>query len=135
MPCPWYDGGYCTSPKLDKPSNEVVVPERCLGGTSYKTCSLYVELTSTTKKGIEEFASIDSDKIKELKPYPLLHYLNYAPKSGCEYFIVYEHTGYYLAYCKVLKRLLARHEIKNCEMFNNTCPLRRYALTMLRKLK
>jgi len=134
VPCPWYSHGYCTSPKLDKPSVDVVFKDRCLSDSEYKTCSLYVEINEFSKKGIEKYTSISEDEVKKLKPYPLLHYLNYPPKSNCEYIVIYEHTGYYLAYCKVLDRLLARHEVKLCEMFFDTCPIRKYAASMLKRL-
>ncbi len=117
MPCPWYQHGLCTSPKLSKPTDAVVNPERCLG--AYEGCSYYVK--PEEKQGIEAFISRD----KKFNPYPPIHALEEPLNCGCENFKLINVEGVLCAYCRVLDRLLTRSEARTCSKYWRTCPLRK----------
>lgn len=126
MPCPWYRGGLCTSPKLREPSAHVTSPERCLSDTEYLSCEFYVDPSEVKRepKGLERH--LRPAIAQQLKPYPPIHVIPYRPRSGCPYMKVYEYSGGYLAYCNILGRLLTRSEVEVCEKHWRTCPLSRY---------
>ncbi len=127
MPCPWYRGGVCTSPKLRRPSSSVVSPSRCLGSEAeYRSCQFYVEPRQKQQRG----GLLEAAKpaiAQQLKPYLPIHLLSAKPRSGCPHLKVYSYSGGYLAYCEVLGRLLTRSEAANCEKYWQTCPLKRAA--------
>ncbi len=128
MPCPWYRGGMCTSPKLSSPSSAVVSPERCLGGPeAYKSCSYYVE-KETKRSSILE--GLKPAIAQSLKPYLRIHLIDSRPHSGCPYMKVHEYSGGYLAECLVLNRLLTKSEVRTCEKYWKSCPLYKYAQQM-----
>ncbi len=121
MPCPYYQNGRCTSPKLPKPSTAVVNPSRCLSDNEYRTCQYYIE--QEEQKSLEYFG----DKIKkELKPYPPIHYLERPIKSDCPYYQLLSYGGYYIAKCEILGRLLTKHEALTCTKYWETCPIIKY---------
>ncbi len=62
--------------------------------------------------------------------YIKIHALYQRPKSGCEYFVVEEGEGYYLAYCKVLERYLTSDQALKCERLWQSCPFRRFGELM-----
>lgn len=118
MPCPWYREGVCTSPMLDSPSNEPVIPARCLGDENiYRTCRYYKEPGDTIKPYRPGFFG---------KPLLLIHSISRVPRSECDFFVVEKHeSGCYLAACKVLGRYLTRYEVALCESHWDSCPYRR----------
>lgn len=118
MPCPYYQGGRCTSPKLPKPSATVVNPSRCLSSEEYKTCQYYI--SQEEQKSLEYFG----DQIKkELKPYPPIHYLERPIKSDCPYYKLLSYGGYYIAKCEILERLLTKNEALKCAKYWESCPI------------
>ena len=127
MPCPWYRGGVCTSPKLKRPTSSVTSPSRCLGSEAeYKSCQFYVEPRQKTREtGLLE--AVKPAIAQQLKPYTPIHLLTSKPRQGCPYMKVYNYGGGYLAYCNVLGRLLTKSEAAVCEKYWATCPLRRAA--------
>ena len=60
--------------------------------------------------------------------YTNIFELNYRPESGCEFFKVYDVSGVYVAYCKVLDTYIPRSKVKKCETSYETCPFRRFGL-------
>ncbi len=121
MPCPYYQNGVCTSPKIPRPTSAVVNPSRCLSNSEYKTCKYYVE--QEEQKNLEYFG----DKIKkELKPYPPIHYLERPLKSDCPYYQLLSFGGYYIAKCEILGRLLTKHEVLICSKYWESCPISKY---------
>jgi len=115
----------CTSPKLPEPSQLVVSSDRCLAGREvYRLCSYYVEpeKKQKSKKGIERFTTPAPAEAQKYKPYPPIHVVSWRPRSGCPFIKVINYAGGYLAYCRVLNRLLTKHEILNCDRYWKTCP-------------
>ncbi|WP_153801405.1 hypothetical protein [Hyperthermus butylicus] len=132
MPCPWYRGGLCTSPKLSEPTTAVTSPERCLGGEAeYKSCKFYVEPSSQQRSRPVLEASLKPAIEKQLRPYKPIHLITHRPRSGCPFFKVYEYAGGYLVVCQVLNRLLTKSEATKCEKYWQTCPF--YRLGMQQK--
>ncbi|BEP17605.1 hypothetical protein PYJP_09570 [Pyrofollis japonicus] len=122
MPCPWYQNGVCTSPKLGKPSSAVVSKERCLGSEAeYKSCRFYVDPEASKKQSPLE-AAMKPALEKQLRPYTAIHLLSTRPRSECPFMRVYNYGGGYLAFCEVLNRLLTRSEVTKCERYWSTCP-------------
>ena len=126
MPCPWFKDGFCTSPALERPSTDPVIPQKCLGDeTVYRACKYYREPTSISLKAAQPYIS------KFGKPLLLIHSLSKKPSSGCKFFIVEKHeSGAYLAACDVLGRYLTRYEVPLCERHWENCPYRRVGLVL-----
>ena len=117
MPCPWYRGGVCTSPLLESPSPDPVIPSICLSDDSYVRCRYYVEPRGREVRGFSGRFG---------KPLLLIHSISRLPRSNCEFFIVEKHeSGAYLAACEVLRRYLTRYEVRLCEEYWRDCPYRR----------
>jgi len=132
VPCPWYRNGMCTSPRLRQPSRSVVSPQRCLGSeTEYKSCRFYVEPPQQggggRRGGHGLVETMKPALAQQLRPYQPIHLLARRPSSRCPFFKVYSYGGGYLAYCKVLNRLLTRSEVELCEKYWQTCPFYRLA--------
>ncbi len=130
MPCPWYQNGMCTSPKLPEASELVVSRERCLGGPeAYRLCKYYVEPEKEgrrgKRKGIERFSTPAPAEAQKYKPYPPIHVIPRKPSSACPFIKIINYAGGYLAYCRVLNRLLTKHEVSNCDRYWKTCPFYR----------
>ncbi len=126
MPCPWYKDGYCTSPALERPSQDPVIPSVCLGDEPvYRLCKFYREPTTLGRLPGRVYPS------KFGKPLLLIHSLKEEPKSGCEFFVVEKHeSGAYLAGCEVLGRYLTRYEVPLCEKSWQDCPYRKIGLAL-----
>lgn len=120
--CPWYKEGYCLSPILDTPSMDVVNKVQCLGGRDvYSQCRYFREPQPVREGGYDEFG----------KPFLMVHGLDKAPETYCEYIRVFRHEqGKYLVGCLVLKRFLGVHEIDLCERSWRDCPYRRIGLRL-----
>ncbi len=126
MPCPWYRMGYCTSPRLRAPTAAVVSAERCASDADYRSCEYYVEEEGERgRRGLE--GHLRPAVAQQLRPYPPIHVVSHRPRSGCPHMKVYDYGGGYLAYCNVLGRLLTKSEVRTCEDYWSTCPLRHYA--------
>lgn len=128
MTCPFYKNGVCTSPLLGgMPSHEVVREDVCSGdATVYTQCKYFVRPEG---KGLEAFQP--SAEFSE-RPYPLLHYLERRVESSCPEYKLMRHENVYVAYCRVLDRLLTKYEVENCEKHPETCPLRNYSVATAR---
>ncbi len=119
VPCPWYKNGMCTSPLLDTPSADPVIPQRCLSDASYKDCKYFKDLSESNISP------------NYGKPLLLIHSLSTQPRCSCEYFIYTQHeSGTYVAACKVLRRYLTRYEVKLCEKKWRECPFRKIGLKL-----
>ncbi len=124
MPCPYYKNKMCTSPMLPEPTDAIVVPSRCLSEDKYRTCKFYVEEKGKEGKQSTLITStIDDEKLKELRPYPPIHYLDMPIRSGCSFYKLMSYGGYFIAYCEVLGRILTRHEAKLCGSYWSSCPI------------
>lgn len=123
MPCPYFKNKMCTSPLLPEPSSAVVVPGRCLSDNKYKTCQFYTESKESKEQGVLAVSTLSDEQLKELKPYPPIHYLENPLRSNCPYYRLLNYGGYYLAYCEILGRILTRHEALLCSRYWETCPI------------
>ncbi len=117
MPCPWYQQGYCTSPKIGVPTDVVVSPDRCLDDSRYRQCSYYVEPGTKSRKEV----SVAKEKLKVYAP---IHALLRDLKCGCPYIQILQLSGVKVAYCRALDRLLTRYEAELCETNWKNCPYR-----------
>jgi len=123
MPCPWYSQGFCTSPKLEIPSDAVTSPERCLGDeTRYTSCPYYVEPSARKK---QRNTSIPKHNLRVYAP---IHALVYDVHVECPYAeIVKLENGIKVLYCKALDRLMTRFEAELCSKYWRDCPYREIA--------
>lgn len=129
MPCPYFQSGYCTSPRLDEPTDSVVVIERCLSDSEYRTCRFYFE------EGLsKEVATKIKEEKKEMeikppmKPYLPIHALRKGIALKCPYGRIIEHEGGIgLSFCVVLNRYLNKYEVETCNKYWKECPYRSYA--------
>jgi len=123
LPCPWYKDGLCTSPALDEPSKDPVIPSICLSNREvYSKCRYYREVSGREPR---EFSG------KYGKPLLLIHSISRIPRSMCEYFVVEKHeSGTYLAACHVLDRYLTRYEVHLCENHWKDCPYRKIGIKL-----
>ena len=129
MPCPWFRGGLCTSPKLSRPSSAVTSPTRCQGGDAeYVACQFYVEPGSGSKRRSPLESGVKPAIAQQLRPYPPIHLLHSKPRSRCPFIKIYDYSGGYLAQCQVLGRLLTRSEAERCEKYWSSCPFYRVGL-------
>jgi len=122
--CPYYRGGYCTSPLLDTPTDVVTSTNRCF--RDYKTCRYYVE-KEEKREGIEkiEKPKLGFLKINIIKDKELLQKID---SVECEFFRYSNVEEGTIAYCKLKHRVLVESEAKNCILYFETCPLRRHFL-------
>lgn len=124
MPCPYYRNGVCMSPLHLEPRPDLVREEVCEGPEEvYTRCRYFVK---PGERGLEAFQP--SAGLEE-KPYPLLHLLERKVESTCPEYTLRRYEGSYVAYCRVLDRLLTKYEVENCEKYPDTCPLRKYAVS------
>ena len=118
MPCPWYRGGLCTSPLLDKPTTDVTLLSRCLSNVEYSTCRFFKELNqsvSTREEG-KEYG----------RPILIIHGLTKPLRSECKFFKLFTHeSGNYLAACDILRRYLNLYEVDLCIKYWSECPFRK----------
>jgi len=123
MPCPYFKNKMCTSPLLPEPTDAIIVPSRCLSDDKYRTCKFYVESGKSEKQSTLIVSTLSDEQLKELKPYPPIHYLENPLNSECPHYKLLSYGGYYLAYCNVLGRILTRHEALLCSKYWETCPI------------
>ena len=119
MPCPWYQYGVCTSPKLPGPTDAIVSAQRCLSDTEYKSCQYYVE-PSASKSNQQR--SVRRDKLKIYTP---IHAIPQEIQIGCPFATITKTEGNILiAYCKILDRPLTKYEAITCSKYWRDCPYR-----------
>jgi len=129
MPCPYYRGGACHSPKLDHPSDSVVAAPRCGGPPEiYMGCSLFVEgglgrdknptVGNTSKGGVRVITKNSTAS----KIYSPIHMLKDPVPSDCPFYRVESIGSGYIASCQALKRLLTKYEAKLCSLYWRDCP-------------
>ncbi|MEW9491572.1 MAG: hypothetical protein TQ35_0005135 [Candidatus Aramenus sulfurataquae] len=117
--CPYYKNGYCTSPMLDTPSDSVVSPQRCF--KTYKGCRFYVD-KGEEKQGLEVY---DEERIEqEVKFYPRVNVLMEKVDSECQFFQLLRTNSGFIAYCKVLGRILTESSAELCSKYWQKCPIR-----------
>ena len=130
MPCPFYRGGACHSPKLGEPSDSVVAASRCRGPPeTYMGCSLYVGTDIGINKPGEENNSGGKGGVRVVaknsiasKIYSPIHLLKEPLSSECPSYRI-EHIGTgYVASCSILKRVLAKYEARLCSLYWRECP-------------
>lgn len=124
MPCPWFRGGLCTSPRLREPSSSVVSPQRCGGGEAeYKACRFYTE--PVRARGLAAGGRGEA-------VWPPIHVMDSPLQSGCQFFelarIQERGVSGYTARCRVLGRLLTTTEAAACSVHWEGCPFRRLGL-------
>jgi hypothetical protein len=116
MPCPWYQHGVCTSPKLPEPSDAVVSVTRCTSDKEYKSCTYYVEPTQLPQK---------LSRREKLRVYAPIHALPSLISIECPKATVTKlESGIIIAYCKVLDRALTKFEAELCRKYWKECPYR-----------
>ncbi|AWR97786.1 hypothetical protein DFR86_09655 [Acidianus sulfidivorans JP7] len=122
--CPYYKNGFCVSPMLDNPSDIVVSPDRCF--KIYKTCRYYVETEedkNNEDQGLGKFQ--DEEKIEqEVKFYPKVNLIQENIDSSCEFFQLMKMENGFIAYCKILERIITESQAKQCHINPDKCPLR-----------
>ena len=122
MTCPWYKQGYCVSPLLDKPSDAVTSPSRCLG--EFKSCRYYKEPSSSDEGGLSKFMMKGGKyKITSLMVAEVYAY-DSPPVSQCEFFQTVMHDGKYYARCAVKGWWLTASQSKLCSLYYDKCPYR-----------
>ena len=123
MPCPWYQHGLCTSPKLGTPTDAVVSPERCLTEDRYVSCAYFVE---NLRVGLER-----RSQRREIRIYAPIHALLYDLEIRCPYAEILKlENGVKIAYCRILERPLTRFEASLCSEHWEKCPYRFTASTL-----
>ncbi|PWV36278.1 MAG: hypothetical protein DJ555_08135 [Desulfurococcaceae archaeon] len=134
LPCPFYRGGACHSPKLEEPDDSVVAASRCRGPPeTYMGCSLYVNTDLGVNKPPENNNNSGKGGVRVItknsiasKIYSPIHLLKEPLISECPgYRIENVGTGY-VAFCNVLRRALTKYEAKLCSLYWRECP---YILT------
>jgi hypothetical protein len=120
MPCPWYQHGMCTSPKLTEPTDAIVSIERCTSDSIYRNCSYYVESSSTFSQKRQYIR-----KERMIKIYPPIHVLPQNTKVECiDGELIDLENGIRVGYCRILDRPLTRYEIYICNKNWQNCPYR-----------
>nr|WP_236748953.1 hypothetical protein [Acidianus manzaensis] len=106
---------------LDNPSEIVVSPDRCF--KMYKTCRYYVDTGENSEsQGLEKF---QEEKIEqEVKFYPKVNLIQENIDSGCEFFQLMRMENGFIAYCKILDRIITESQAKQCHANWDKCPLR-----------
>lgn len=118
MPCPWYQYGMCTSPKLSEPTDAVVSVPRCASNDAYKLCSYYAERGLTRKSSAEPQRG-------RIKVYAPIHALPPSLTIACPMGeVVTLESGLRVAFCKALDRALTKHEAELCSKHWQQCPYR-----------
>jgi len=101
--CPYYKNGACYSPSLDQPDASVTSKERCL--KNFKVCRYF---QNETKLDIKNFYFEMKTKLS----------------SECNYYELKDVGSGFVAYCKVLNRIITESQAINCNKYWNDCPLR-----------
>lgn len=118
MPCPWYQYGMCTSPRLSEPTDTVVTVDRCNSDFVYVNCAYYVgELQKATTRRV-------STKKDKTKIYTPIHALPPHLECQCPECVVTDDNGIKVAYCRILDRYLTRYEVYICSRHWKECPYR-----------
>lgn len=119
MPCPWYQYGICTSPKLSEPTDVVIAVDRCNSGDIYVNCMYYV--AETQKIGFKRTQSVKKDKVKVYTP---IHAIPPHIECQCPSYetINISENSIRLAYCKILDRYLTKYEAYQCSRYWKDCP-------------
>jgi len=120
--CPFYKGGFCTSPMLENPSDTVTSPNRCL--KDYKSCRFFV--AEEKREGLEIFTS-DENAEEEVNFYPKINILEKVMDSECSYFQIIKTEKGLVAYCKVLRRILTESQASLCSTQWRNCPFKNLA--------
>lgn len=111
----------------------MVIEERCLSDSEYKTCRFYVTegLPEETALGIE----IERERRRaperdiRLKPYMPIHGVGADIEIGCPEAVIEEvpeHPNIVTVFCRVLGRFINKYELELCVRYWKECPYKRY---------
>uniref|UniRef100_A0A7C2ZPZ3 Uncharacterized protein n=1 Tax=Ignisphaera aggregans TaxID=334771 RepID=A0A7C2ZPZ3_9CREN len=119
MPCPWYQYGLCTSPKLSEPTDAIVSVDRCSSENLYINCAYFEEVidTSTSRRHVSR-----KDKPKLYVPIHAIPSHVDSACPACETNTT--ENGIKVMYCKILDRYLTKHEAYVCSKYWKDCPYR-----------
>ena len=119
--CPYYKGGYCTSPMLPNPDDTITSSQRCMT-EKYITCRYYVpKEEDEEKKALENYIY----EPKEIIIFSPVNVLDEPRQSECEFFQILKTDKGYIAKCRVMNRVLTKSHVNNCANFWLSCPIRR----------
>lgn len=119
--CPHYKNGFCISPLLDKPSDTVTSPNRCF--KEYKSCRFYTSTEEEKKEGLEVFID-EGETGEEINFYPKINILEKVIDSECNNFQIIKTEKGFVAYCKIMRRILTESQAKLCSTEWRKCPIR-----------
>ena len=125
--CPYYDGGYCYSPKTLReyggPVTSVVDPDKCLTD-SYRECPYYVEEQREQSEITASMETGSAPGLKEMPPlYLSIHAVPPDTHSDCPYFyLVKAGESVYVARCRATDKYLTRSAVEKCVKYWRTCP-------------
>ncbi len=119
--CPYYKGGFCVSPLLDKPTDYITDSSRCLG--NYTTCRFYPGEAKAQEVGgsLASYIS-DSEVDQEINYYASVNILEKPIDSGCKYFTIVRTSKGLVAKCEVLNRVLTKSQALLCSKYYASCP-------------
>jgi hypothetical protein len=115
--CPFYKQGFCVSPVLGTPSQDVTSPNRCFN--SFNTCRFYVN-NEEEKGGLKKFEAPS----KEVKFYSKINLLSEELRSGCPNYELIRLEKGNIARCTVLDRALTPSQARMCSKMWEMCPYR-----------
>ena len=119
MVCPYYNNGYCVSPRLGKPNSTVTSSLRCI--KNYTSCSYYVQRNEQDRRGLLNYVPVESER---LSFYPQINIIDEDMISECEYFRPIRTDKGIVVRCIVLNRLLTTHQALLCVKEYKGCPFR-----------
>lgn len=122
MPCPWYQYGVCTSPKLPEPTDSVVTVDRCSSEDVYMNCAYYVATIEFQKTSKKTLIKKDRDKIRIYIPIHALPSHLDCQCIACKTNVT--ESGIRIAYCNILDRYLTKYEVYLCNKYWKECPYR-----------
>lgn len=106
------------SPMLENPTDTIVSPSRCF--KTFRGCRYFID-KNEEKEGLEVF----NEKIdQEIKFYPEVNILNEKIDSNCEYFQLIKIESGFIAYCKILGRIITSANADLCSKYWQKCPIR-----------
>jgi hypothetical protein len=119
MPCPWYQYGLCTSPKLPEPTDAVVAVDRCNSEDLFVNCIYYEETAKSTGR------RTSSTRREKTKLYLPIHAIPPQLECSCpECEASTTENSFKVVYCKILDRYLTRYEVYTCSRYWRECPYR-----------
>ena len=119
--CPFYKGGFCVSPLLDKPTDYVTDSSRCLG--NYTTCRFYPNEGKSEGAAGGLAAYVGGTEVdQEINYYASINLLDKPIDSGCKYFVLVRTSKGLVAKCQVMNRVLTKTQAVLCSKYYTSCP-------------